>query len=102
MLNFYKGTLVVVSHDTELLRRSIDILWHIDNGKVSVFNGKYDDYCQTIMQERQNIENELEFLAKEKKENHKALMKEQQRAKKTKKEAKNLLSVKNGCPHWEI
>ncbi|GHT25245.1 hypothetical protein AGMMS49953_09750 [Endomicrobiia bacterium] len=82
MLNFYKGTLVVVSHDTELLRSSIDILWHIDNGKVSVFNGKYDDYRQTIMQERQNIENELEFLAKEKKENHKALMKEQQRAKK--------------------
>ena len=85
MLNFYKGTLVVVSHDAELLRSSIDILWHIDNGKVSVFNGKYDDYRQTIMQERQNIENELEFLAKEQKENHKALMKAQQRAKKAKK-----------------
>ncbi|GMO53671.1 MAG: ATP-binding cassette domain-containing protein [Candidatus Endomicrobiellum trichonymphae] len=98
MLNFYKGTLVVVSHDTELLRRSIDILWHIDNGKVSVFNGKYDDYCQTIMQERQNIENELEFLAKEKKENHKALMKEQQRAKKNKERGKKFVERKKWLP----
>ncbi len=77
MLNFYKGTLIVVSHDAELLRSSVDILWHIDNGKISIFSGKYDDYRQTIMRKRQDIENELEFLAKKKKENHKALMKEQ-------------------------
>ncbi|BAG13544.1 ABC-F family ATP-binding cassette domain-containing protein [Candidatus Endomicrobiellum trichonymphae] len=98
MLNFYKGTLVVVSHDTELLRSSIDILWRIDNGKVSVFNGKYDDYRQTIMQERQNIENELEFLAKEKKENHKALMKEQQRAKKNKERGRKFVERKKWLP----
>jgi hypothetical protein len=54
------------------------------------------------MQKRQNIENELEFLAKEKKENHKVLMKEQYRAKKAKKEAENLSSGENGFPHWEI
>jgi ATPase subunit of ABC transporter with duplicated ATPase domains len=59
MLNFCKCALIVVSHDAELLRNSIDILWYIDNGK-------HDDYCQTIIQERQNIEDELEFLAKEK------------------------------------
>ncbi|MDR0820345.1 MAG: ATP-binding cassette domain-containing protein [Endomicrobium sp.] len=94
MLNFYKGTLIVVSHDAELLRSSIDILWHIDNGMVSIFNGKYDDYCQTIMQERRNIENKLEFLAKEKKENHKALMKEQQRAKKSKEKGRKFVEQK--------
>jgi ATPase subunit of ABC transporter with duplicated ATPase domains len=60
MMNLYKGTLIIVTHDTELLRNSIDILWHI-------YNGKYDDYRQTIIQERQNIENEFEFLIKEKK-----------------------------------
>lgn len=98
MLNLYKDTLMVVSHDTELLRNSIDILWHIDNGKVNIFNGEYDDYCQTIMQAHQNIENELEFLAKEKKENHKALMKEQQRTKKSKERGRKFVERKKWLP----
>jgi peptidoglycan hydrolase CwlO-like protein len=83
----------VISRDAELLRNSI-----VDNGKVNIFNGEYDDYRQTIIRVRRNIENELEFLVKEKKENHKALMKEQQRAKKAKKDAENLLSGKKWLP----
>ncbi|OEG70337.1 antibiotic ABC transporter ATP-binding protein [Candidatus Endomicrobiellum trichonymphae] len=98
MLNFYKGTLIVVSHDAELLRSSIDILWHIDNGKISIFSGKYDDYRQTITRERQDIENELEFLAKKKKENHKALMKEQLRAKKSKERGRKFVEQKRWLP----
>jgi ATPase subunit of ABC transporter with duplicated ATPase domains len=98
MLNFYKGTLIVVSHDAELLKNSIDILWHIDNGKVNIFNGKYEDYRQTIMQARQNIENELELLAKEKKENHKTLMKEQQRAKKSKERGRKFVERRKWLP----
>jgi hypothetical protein len=50
------------------------------------------------MQKRRNIENELEFLAKEKKENRKVLMKEHQRAKKQKKEAENLSSAEKWLP----
>jgi ATPase subunit of ABC transporter with duplicated ATPase domains len=98
MLNFYENTLIVVSHDAELLRSSIDILWHIDNLKVNVFNGKYDDYRKTIMQERQNIENKLEFFAKEKKEKHKALMEEQQRAKKSKERGRKFIERKKWLP----
>ncbi|OEG69813.1 antibiotic ABC transporter ATP-binding protein [Candidatus Endomicrobiellum trichonymphae] len=98
MLNFYKGTLIVVSHDAELLRSSVDILWHIDNGKISIFSGKYDDYRQTITRERQDIENELEFLAKKKKENHKALMKEQLRAKKSKERGRKFVEQKRWLP----
>jgi ATPase subunit of ABC transporter with duplicated ATPase domains len=98
MLNFYKGILIVVSHDAELLRNSIDILWHIDSGKVNIFNGKYDDYRQTIIQKRQGIENEIEFLAKEKKKKHKALMKEQQRAKKNKERGRNFVERKRWLP----
>lgn len=33
MLSNYLGTLIIVSHDTELLRNCVDTLWHIDNGK---------------------------------------------------------------------
>ena len=52
MLKRYQGTLIVVSHDTELLRNCIDTLWHIDNNKVHEFNGSYDDYMREIKQKR--------------------------------------------------
>jgi ATPase subunit of ABC transporter with duplicated ATPase domains len=98
MLNFYKGTLIVVSHDVELLRNSIDTLWHIDNGKIKIFNGKYDDYRNTILQERSNIADELSSLAKRKKEVHKSLMKEQVRTKKASKRGERLVEQKRWIP----
>jgi ATPase subunit of ABC transporter with duplicated ATPase domains len=98
MLSLYKGVLIVASHDVELLRNSIDTLWHIDNGTINIFNGKYDDYLQTIFQKRQSIEDEFCFLVKEKKENHKALMKEQQRAKKSKQRGEKLVEQKRWLP----
>ncbi|MCA6084948.1 ABC-F family ATP-binding cassette domain-containing protein [Candidatus Endomicrobiellum agilis] len=98
MLNFYKGTLIVVSHDEELLRNSTDILWHIENRTINTFNGKYGDYRQTILQRRKSIENELGLLVKEKKENHKALMKEQQRAKKSKERGEKFVREKRWLP----
>jgi ATPase subunit of ABC transporter with duplicated ATPase domains len=98
MLNFYKSTLIVVSHDVELLRNSIDTLWHIDNGQIKISHGKYDDYYNTILQQRHDIENELNSLAKEKKETRKALMKEQERAKKSKQRGERLVEQKKWLP----
>jgi ATPase subunit of ABC transporter with duplicated ATPase domains len=45
-LSSYAGTLIVVSHDVELIRTCIDSLWHIDGGKVRVFYGNYNDYLR--------------------------------------------------------
>ncbi|MDR3253660.1 MAG: ATP-binding cassette domain-containing protein [Endomicrobium sp.] len=98
MLNFYKGILIIVSHDIELLRRSINILWHIDYGTIHIFNGKYDDYRQSILQKRQVVEYELNLLAKEKKENHKSLMREQQRAKKSRQRGEKFVEQKKWLP----
>jgi ATPase subunit of ABC transporter with duplicated ATPase domains len=97
MLNFYKGTLIVVSHDKELLK-NIDCFWHIDNKKITVFNGNFEDYFNLISQNRQNIEDEFKILSKEKKEMHKALMKEQERAKKSKERGEKLVSQKKWLP----
>lgn len=80
MLNSYSGTLIVVSHDTELLRYYVDTLWHIDDCKIEVFSGNYDDYINEIHIKRASVEQELSHLNKQKKEMHLALMKEQQRA----------------------
>ena len=48
MLRRFQGTLIIVSHDTELLRHCVDTLWHIDNGRIIDFNGSYDDYMCDI------------------------------------------------------
>lgn len=91
MLKRYQGSLIVVSHDTELLRKCVDILWHIEpsyaqgfgdhgNNRIHEFTGSYDDYMREIKQKRASIEKELASLKQGKKETHNALMQEQKRA----------------------
>lgn len=93
MLQNYPGTLIMVSHDKELLRHCTDTLWHIDNGKVHIFSGNYDDYMHEIKLKRASIEEELELLSRQKKDMHHKLMQEQQRAAKSK--AKGEKKVEN-------
>ncbi len=83
MLNAFPGTLIIISHDPELLRNCIDTIWHIDCGKIHVFSGKYDDYMQEIRIKRASIERELSRVTRQKKSMHEALMVEQERARKS-------------------
>ncbi|GHU11788.1 erythromycin ABC transporter ATP-binding protein [Alphaproteobacteria bacterium] len=93
MLKSYFGTLVVVTHDKELLRNCCDILWHIDNGKIIVFHGNYDDYVNETRLKRQSISHQMELLEQEKKSMHKGLMKEQERASKSKASGKKKVAT---------
>lgn len=83
MLQGYPGTLIIVSHDTELLRTCVDTLWHIDDGKIQIFSGSYDDYIRELSTQRSLLEQEIINLDRQKKEMHHALMKEQKRAAKS-------------------
>lgn len=83
MLNNYSGTLIAVSHDVEFLQNCVDTLWHIDNGKIHVFSGNYNDYMREVKLKRTAIEQDLSHLDRQKKDAHQALMKEQERAKKS-------------------
>ena len=76
----FPGTLIVASHDVELLRTCVDTLWHIDNRKVTVFSGNYDDYMREISRRRGAVEQKFKALERDKKQSHFALMKEQRRA----------------------
>ncbi len=80
MLQGYTGTLIIVSHDAELLRHCINTLWHINNGKIHRFSGNYDDYLSELDLQRTSIEQELSRISRKKKEMHQSLMREQQRA----------------------
>lgn len=93
MLQNYSGTLIMVSHDKELLRHCTNTLWHIDNVKVHIFSGNYDDYMREIKLKRTSIEGELDLLNRQKKDMHHKLMQEQQRSAKSK--AKGEKKVEN-------
>lgn len=84
ILQYYAGTLIMVSHDKELLCQCADTLWHIDNGKVHLFSGNYNDYMREIKLKRASIKGELELLSRQKKDMHYKLMQEQQRSSKSK------------------
>lgn len=90
-LSRFSGTLIVASHDVELLRCCVDTFWHIDQGKIQIFTGYFDDYQQARMMQRANVETALATLKRQKKALHQSLMQEQQRAAKSKaKGAKNI------------
>ena len=91
MLRYFDGTLIVVSHDAELLRNCTHTLWHIDNEKIHIFSGQYDDYMNEVGTKRASIEQELSRLDRQKKDIHHALMQEQERASKSK--AKGVKSI---------
>ena len=93
MLQSYQGTLIIVSHDLELLRQCIDTIWHIENEKIHVFSGNYDDYKREMQIKRNSIEEALTHANRQKKELHQNLMKEQERAKKS--DARGEKSIRN-------
>lgn len=80
-LRHYQGTLIMVTHDLEILRHSIDTIWHIQNEKMHVFHGNYDDYQRILAQKNASITEEIAQLRNLKKEAHQSKMKEQGRNK---------------------
>ncbi len=83
MLRAYTGTLIVVSHDLELLHNDMTTLWHIDNARIAVFRGNYVDYMRECDRQRLSLAQELVQLKQQKKALHLALMQEQTRAAKS-------------------
>ena len=83
LLQLFQGTIIVASHDVDLLQNCALTLWHIDQGKIHIFSGNYQDYRRELMIKRTSLEKEVSRLDLQKKEMHHALMKEQERAKKS-------------------
>lgn len=78
LLSRYRGTLIVITHDTELLNY-VDTIWHVANGKINVFNGSYQEYLITQQQEWNTLTNSVRKANQDKKLAHELLMNEQQR-----------------------
>lgn len=83
MLDRYPGTLIIASHDMDLMK---GILWHIDNESIHIFHGSYKSYKHELYIKKETLTLELAKLNQEKKDTHQALMKEQKRASKSSKQ----------------
>jgi ATPase subunit of ABC transporter with duplicated ATPase domains len=96
MLENYGGTLIIATHDGEILRKIANKIWHIDGGKIHIFHGQYDDYMAKIRIQREAIIRQMETLNSQKKSIHESLMKEQERIAKSKASGKKKVANR----HW--
>ncbi len=46
-LQKYRGTIVIVSHDRDLLNTAAEFILHLERGKVTLYTGNYDTFVQT-------------------------------------------------------
>jgi ATPase subunit of ABC transporter with duplicated ATPase domains len=82
MLLSFKGTIIVASHDEEILN-FCSTLWHIEDQSIHIFNGSYNDYQKARLQKRSSLEKDIRYLDLQKKAMHSQLMHEQNRASKS-------------------
>ena len=46
-LQKYRGTVVIVSHDRDLLNTAAEFILHLERGKLTLYTGNYDTFVQT-------------------------------------------------------
>ena len=45
-LKRYRGTVLIVSHDRDLLNRAVDSILHLEHGKLALYSGGYDRFVE--------------------------------------------------------
>jgi ATP-binding cassette subfamily F protein 3 len=46
-LKRYRGTVILVSHDRDLLNRAVDSILHLEHGRLTLYSGGYDTFEET-------------------------------------------------------
>ncbi|MEQ1712964.1 MAG: ribosomal protection-like ABC-F family protein, partial [Hyphomicrobium sp.] len=57
-LKSYPHTVLMVSHDRDLLNRAVGAILHLDRGKLTLYSGGYDDF-EEARREKQRLESKL-------------------------------------------
>lgn len=55
MINGYKGTLLVVTHNRYLLNHCFDKILHLENGDLQEYEGSYTEYRSSILREKLDL-----------------------------------------------
>ena len=70
MLKEYKGTIIFVSHDRYFVNKIADCILEFEKGKVTFFDGNYEDYIQTkALKNNQETSNTQKEIKQENKKN---------------------------------
>lgn len=74
-LNAYQGTFVVVSHDRFFIQKTATVIWEIEDKKIRVFEGNYDEWLLFKEKQRERESKEIKsdnaFVAERKQEKKK-------------------------------
>lgn len=92
MLQTYRGAVVMVSHDRQLLDHVCDQIWEIENGDIRVFPGNYSAWFAQRQQEREFKQFEYDRYRSEKKRLEKVVTQVRQEAKKAGKPPRRMSS----------
>ena len=72
-LESFGGAVIAISHDRYFLDKMADMIWEIENGKVTPYNGNYTDYAQQsgkddepTVKEKKKTEGKREFVGAKK------------------------------------
>ncbi|MDA5194368.1 ABC-F family ATP-binding cassette domain-containing protein [Govanella unica] len=57
-LKDYRHTVVVISHDRDLLDRCMGAILHLDQGKLTLYTGNYQSFVERLTANRQRLESE--------------------------------------------
>lgn len=55
LINGYKGTMLVVTHNRYLLNHCFDHIWHLENGELQEFEGDYTTYRCWLLAEKLSL-----------------------------------------------
>ena len=80
MLQRYTGTLLIVSHDPEILKLDFDEIWHIEHANINIFSGNYSEYLKMHKLKKEAITTQREQAHKEKHKLRKLIQKEHKRS----------------------
>ncbi len=66
-LKNYKGSILIVSHDRELLDNVCNKIFELNNGKIKLYNGNYSQYIEQKQLEKITLQAEYDEYIREKK-----------------------------------
>lgn len=89
-LREFDGTLVIVSHDRQLLDAVCNVIWEIEDGRLKVYPGNYTSYVAQKENEKKRQEREYQNYIKEKKQLEDAILDRKGRSASTRKTPKRM------------
>ncbi|HZG18361.1 MAG TPA: Msr family ABC-F type ribosomal protection protein [Candidatus Bathyarchaeia archaeon] len=87
-LAFYRGALLVISHDRYFLDQVVDKIWELKDGKITEYWGGYSDYLSQKEEERKNQTAQYKQFIAERDRLEKAIAEKKSQARKMDQKAK--------------